>query len=62
MKKNFVVMAIGNSGTLFPLATSKSQSSAVGYANMCNRETFVKRCTDVEVLRFMESFYVLNLD
>lgn len=62
MKNNFVVLGIGNSGTLFPLSTSKHQSRAIGYANMCNRETSVKKCSDLEVIEYMESFYVLNLD
>lgn len=62
MKNNFVVLGIGESGVLFPLATSKSHGKAIGYANICNRDTSVKRCSDVEVLKYMESFYVLNLD
>jgi hypothetical protein len=62
MKDNFVVLGIGNSGRKFPLATSKNQSRAIGYANMCKSETSIKPCSDVEVLKYMESFYILNLD
>lgn len=62
MKNNFVVLGIGNSGTLFPLATSKHQSIAIGYAYMCKGETSIKTCSDVELLTYMKSFYVLNLD
>lgn len=62
MKDNFVVLGTGNSGAQFPLATSKNQSKAIGYSNMCSRDTSVRPCTDFEVLKYMESFYVLNLD
>lgn len=62
MKNNFVVLGTGNSGMQFPLAISKNQSKAIGYANMCSRDTSIRPCTDVEVLKYMESFYVLNLD
>lgn len=62
MKKYFVVLGIGNSGKQFPLAISKYQNRAIGYAEMLNRDTSVKSCSDVKVLEYMESFYVLNLD
>ena len=62
MKNNFVVLGIGNSGRRFPLAISKNHSKAIGYADMCAIETSVKPCSDIEVLKYMESFYILNLD
>lgn len=62
MKKNFVVLGVGNSGTQFPLAMSRHQCRAIGYANMLNRDTSVKSCSEFEVLEYMEKYYVLNLD
>lgn len=62
MKHRFVVLGIGNSGEKYPMAISSSQSSAIGYANMCKCNTHVKSCSDVEVLDYMGKFYVLNLD
>lgn len=60
--KNFVVLGIGNSGNQFPLAVSKHECRAIGYANMLNRDTSIKKCSEIEVLKYMETFYVLNLD
>lgn len=62
MKKYFVVLGVGNSGKKFPLAVSSVQSKAVGYADMCECNTSVRKCTDTEVLGYIEKFYVLNLD
>lgn len=61
-KSRFVVLGIGNSGAKYPMAVSSSQSSAIGYANMCKCDTSVKHCSDLEVLDYMEKFYVINLD
>lgn len=61
-KSRFVVLSIGNSGTKYPMAVSSSQSIAIGYAHMCKCDTSIKPCSDLEVLDYMEKFYVLNLD
>ena len=61
-KSRFVVLGIGNSGTKYPMAVSSSQSIAIGYAHMCKCDTSIKPCSDLEVLDYMEKFYVLNLD
>ena len=62
MKDRFVVLGIGNSGIKYPIAVSSSQSIAIGYAHMCKCDTSIKPCSDLEVLDYMEKFYVLNLD
>ena len=62
MKTFFVVLSNGTKGKKFALAVSKSQSKAIGYAYMCKQETYVRKCSNVEVSKYMGSFYVLNLD
>lgn len=62
MKKNFVVLGIGHSGTQFPLAISKHQCRAIGYANMLKRDASIKPCSDVEVVEYMNKYFVINLD
>lgn len=62
MKENkFVVLAKGDSGVL-PLAVSKHQSKAIGYAYMCKHDAIVKSCSALEIEYFSNSFYLLNLD
>ena len=62
MKTFFVVLSNGTKGNKMALAVSESQSKAIGYAYMCKQETYVKKCNDDEVIEYMQSFYVLNLD
>lgn len=62
MGMDFVVLARGCNGALYPLARTRHQSRAIGYAYMCKNETFVRRCKSDEVVKFTKSFHVLNLD
>lgn len=62
MKTKFVVFAISEKGNKVALASSIYQSRAIGYAYMCKQETSVQKCTDKEIIKYQESFHIINLD
>lgn len=60
--KCFIVFWKDDREEFFPMAYSTSQSSAVGYANLCERDTYIKRCSFNDALKYIEKFYMVNLD
>lgn len=63
MKKTvFMVFGIGCTGSSYPLAMSIRQSSAIGYAYMCGKETVVKSLALKDALACSDSFHIINLD
>lgn len=61
-KTNFVVFAISDKGNKVALASSNQQSRAIGYAYMCKHETYIRKCTDLEMITYSKSFHIINLD
>ena len=61
-KTKFVVFAISEKGNKVALASSSKQGRAIGYSYMCKHETYIRKCTDVEIKEFSKSCHILNLD
>jgi hypothetical protein len=62
MEKTYIVLGVGDSGMLFPLAKSKHQSRAIGYSISLSCNTSIKTCYEDEVRKYSESYHLLNLD
>ena len=59
--KVHLVTSINSEGDSFPLAWSKDKRLAMEYANLCFRDCIVKTITDVQLMSYLEKYYLIEL-
>lgn len=59
--KVHLVTSTNSEGYSFPLAWSKDKRLAMEYADLCFRDCSVKTITDVQLLSYLEKYYLIEL-